>query len=442
MVRTSPVLPLLSLISPFPPSVFAQCPNMCSRRGTCLPDGQCDCAHGFGAGDCSLRSCPVGTAFGDIAAGDDDAHSPTECSGRGICDRVTGTCRCSEGFAGVGCERTACDCRGRGVCLSMRDLASTTRGGMSESFNYDHVWDADKIYGCVCDVGYAGYDCSQRVCPAGDDPMTLGGVQEVQLLRCSADAGEMVLYFGRHASSRILSMASAADVKTSLEAITLIRSVFVTFSEGYELCRSNVKNIVSIIFLDNFGPLPPLVAETFDMGGDEHVEIRADDSIGVMMDDNGVTHHSVKGTKENDECSNRGVCNQGTGTCLCFDTGGDKYAGSDGYGDNGDRGDCGHDVTAISLCPGVPPCSSRGVCDMESKRCTCEEGFTGGDCSIRVCDFGWSWFSYPSGPNAAHDKWVECSNRGICNQRSGHCYCDDGFFGASCQYSECQISDK
>lgn len=34
------------------------------------------------------------------------------------------------------------------------------------------LWDADKIRGCVCDPGYAGYDCSQRECAVGDDPMT------------------------------------------------------------------------------------------------------------------------------------------------------------------------------------------------------------------------------------------------------------------------------
>eukprot|EP00620_Florenciella_sp_RCC1587_P003699 CAMPEP_0182595994 /NCGR_PEP_ID=MMETSP1324-20130603/83393_1 /TAXON_ID=236786 /ORGANISM="Florenciella sp., Strain RCC1587" /LENGTH=63 /DNA_ID=CAMNT_0024813639 /DNA_START=1 /DNA_END=189 /DNA_ORIENTATION=- len=42
-------------------------------------------------------------------------------------------------------------------------------------------WDADMIYGCVCDEGFEGMDCSELSCPAGDDPITTGK-DEVQIL--------------------------------------------------------------------------------------------------------------------------------------------------------------------------------------------------------------------------------------------------------------------
>ena len=38
------------------------------------------------------------------------------------------------------------------------------------SNTYTTYWDADKIYGCVCDKGYTGYDCSLNICPSGHDP--------------------------------------------------------------------------------------------------------------------------------------------------------------------------------------------------------------------------------------------------------------------------------
>ena len=38
---------------------------------------------------------------------------------------------------------------------------------------YVSVWDADILYGCVCDPGWIGHDCSQLECPRGDDPLTL-----------------------------------------------------------------------------------------------------------------------------------------------------------------------------------------------------------------------------------------------------------------------------
>jgi hypothetical protein len=36
--------------------------------------------------------------------------------------------------------------------------------------------------------GFAGYDCSLRSCPLGDDPLTVGGVAEVQTLTVSVAA--------------------------------------------------------------------------------------------------------------------------------------------------------------------------------------------------------------------------------------------------------------
>ena len=67
----------------------------------------------------------------------------------------------------------------------MRDIASTkatkrlvdsvagvnTYSGPQDYFVY-RLWDADKHRACACDQGYAGFDCSSRECPRGDDPLT------------------------------------------------------------------------------------------------------------------------------------------------------------------------------------------------------------------------------------------------------------------------------
>merc|ERR1712022_37185 len=34
------------------------------------------------------------------------------------------------------------------------------------------LWDAGKIQGCKCDLGYDGPDCAHRISPHGDDPLT------------------------------------------------------------------------------------------------------------------------------------------------------------------------------------------------------------------------------------------------------------------------------
>ena len=35
-----------------------------------------------------------------------------------------------------------------------------------------NLWDADKNTACFCDPGFSGIDCSLRMCPRGDDPLT------------------------------------------------------------------------------------------------------------------------------------------------------------------------------------------------------------------------------------------------------------------------------
>lgn len=50
--------------------------------------------------------CPMGNAWADIAAEDDKAHLPAECSNRGTCDHSTGLCACMTGYEGLACERS------------------------------------------------------------------------------------------------------------------------------------------------------------------------------------------------------------------------------------------------------------------------------------------------------------------------------------------------
>merc|ERR1712100_630622 len=58
------------------------------------------------------------------------------------------------------------------------------------------LWDAQKIQGCKCDLGYSGPDCASRVAPKGDDPLTTvksaTGVQAIQL---SAQTGAFSIIY-------------------------------------------------------------------------------------------------------------------------------------------------------------------------------------------------------------------------------------------------------
>ena len=78
----------------------AFCPNLCSGNGDCDKFNRCVCREGFEGPDCSLRSCPWGSAWSDHANGIDQAHSSALCSNRGLCDHNRGKCVCYPGFTG------------------------------------------------------------------------------------------------------------------------------------------------------------------------------------------------------------------------------------------------------------------------------------------------------------------------------------------------------
>lgn len=73
------------------------------------------------------------------------------------------------------------DCSGNGLCLTLNKLPTSVGYSAAQ-------WDANRIQACECDAGYFGTDCSQRVCPTGDDPLTQcpttlmgGAIQEIKI---------------------------------------------------------------------------------------------------------------------------------------------------------------------------------------------------------------------------------------------------------------------
>lgn len=161
-------------------SMGGSCPNECSGRGFCRSNGVCQCFPGNNGNDCSLRTCPVAESWD---AGVGNGHELAECSERGACNTKTGQCACYPGFTGAACQRTACpnDCSGRGQCKLIKDLPNVQAAGYAK-------WEANRLTKCVCDAGYMGIDCSERVCPFGDDPETTCSTQR-QVQQVTLDFG-------------------------------------------------------------------------------------------------------------------------------------------------------------------------------------------------------------------------------------------------------------
>lgn len=145
-----------------------------------------------------------------------------------------------------------------------------------------------------------------------------------------------------------------------------------------------------------------------------------------------------EGSKENEQCSNRGHCDQSSGVCACYS----GYTTSGGNGLPGDRGDCGAPELTIISCPGEIACSGHGYClGAPQFRCFCVDGWASGDCSIRTCPKGVAWFDLPIADNRAHSLAI-CSGVGVCDNSKGECVCPTPFEGAACERMKCPGLDN
>jgi len=334
--------------------VAAECNNMCSGHGTCGANDACTCYRNWRGNDCSERTCQFGIAFVDTAQGDldhdgaidvkatsvrtqwapsgtfeeyfnfgtvEEAHAYMECSNKGLCDRSSGECVCFDGYEGSACQRTVCpnSCNGHGVCRNMND-----RTRAIDSSDYP-LWDSLKNQACVCDPGYSGIDCSERLCPKGADPLideigataVTNEIQTIKIATTAGNTGAIVAastyalkytdVFGEVWKTAAISAKAAAGnggaaaVKAALEAIpnSVIESVTVTEADTSDATDEGMD--IAITFTHNPGNLNAL----------EIVDVNWSTPLATVTE-------TTAGTTVAAECSGRGLCDYETGICKCF----------------------------------------------------------------------------------------------------------------------------
>ena len=226
--------------------------------------------------DCTWRKCPSAPKLADIASDTDTAHSNGVCSDRGHCNHKTGECICNPGYSGVACNHMKCpnNCSGRGRCVDLSTAASENDGyRFTHSTTYT-AWDATVIYGCQCDSGSSGYDCSQTVCPAGIDPRTptsstspgLHPSYETVIFTCSCQgtcAGKVkFMYQGQPVKTWLYPTSTVADLVALLHTIpslSLSTDVYaLSGSNSTTLCRPNIDTDTHIYFNQKSIELPSL----------------------------------------------------------------------------------------------------------------------------------------------------------------------------------------
>jgi hypothetical protein len=295
----------------------------------------------------------------------DNQHVYMECGGRGLCDRSTGQCKCFSSFTGEGCRRTTCpnDCSGHGQCRT--DANSFYYLGQTPTSPYggqipDHsktpgasTWGIHtswlKYQQCHCDAGYQGDDCSLRMCPKGDDPETecandLGN--DKQKISCAfakdkdgAGAAELKKAFiylrftdqfnGVYDTRPILidTDKKPAEVANSIQDALEALPNFAIPQIEIDVDLANKKApVIDVEFTDghNTGKQPLLVVmdhaacKSGSQPKFEKVTLvsGANADITCTVTRVPLTNNEYK---EHATCSNRGICDQSTGLCNCFD---------------------------------------------------------------------------------------------------------------------------
>ena len=199
-------------------------------------------------------------------------------------------CSCKLGFTGANCERRVCpnSCSHHGKCVSLRDAASEYDGWSLNHTSVYSLWDADIIYGCECDPGWIGYDCSEKACDIGTDPRLTDLLHETVILSCTCNENCKGLFrlrfLGEILSKTLMYNSNALDIANAIMSqpisngkVFAYSAVTVNMSESYStvaVCQPNSTTKTLIKFRRQSGDLPAIsIYQNRISGGNLHFEV-------------------------------------------------------------------------------------------------------------------------------------------------------------------------
>jgi hypothetical protein len=236
-------------------------------------------------------------------------------------------------------------------------------------------WDQARSQQCVCDRGFTGYDCSQRVCPYGDNPTTKcdeGDADDFQLIYMSVDNTNKDDYFtlqmkdmfgGTYTTRPInahkcttagscnevqyalmeLPNFAVPDVEVDLLNLGLPageKAFLVHFNDGANAGKQNTLECEAVANPNVDGAAPkynPVIAcyvfhagvpewynadktlRSFKLNGKEvtQAQVLSPQTLLHEKGSNAQTFLKEQKYKEFIPCSGRGTCNTDTGVCKC-----------------------------------------------------------------------------------------------------------------------------
>merc|ERR1712226_1779419 len=289
----------------------------------------------------------------------DNQHVYRECGGRGLCDRSTGECKCFPSFTGEGCRRTTCpnDCSGHGQCRTDANsffyIGQTPKapfGGQIPTYakavgvpTWGIHWPWLKYQQCHCDAGYEGDDCSLRRCPKGDDPetecLTDRGI-DFQKLSCEFEDVKVKKaffqlrftdQFGGEYDTRPIkidaTMSEAENANSIQDALEALPNFAIPEVEIDVDLTNTAKPVIDVFFTDGhntgqqklvqFFKKAPCASGSQPLFRVANTDAAKGDIKCTIARQAAFPAGSIY--KERATCSNRGICDQSTGRCNCFD---------------------------------------------------------------------------------------------------------------------------
>jgi len=223
----------------------------CSNKGMCdRSTGVCKCFDGYEGKACTRMKCP----------GED---SP--CSGHGICQDVatlawssptlatfqtkynaagSTTISITENVHGTAFAQNLPYIRfGRYMNETVKvtgivDYGFTIQDPIDQPLEdftevyivHDYrLWDAKKARTCTCDPGWTGHDCASRVCPKGDDPLTVTGT----LTDTTTTTTTYSTYTQENEKQTITITNQASQATGSGQGVAVVGALGLTFTDQY-----------------------------------------------------------------------------------------------------------------------------------------------------------------------------------------------------------------
>lgn len=378
----------------------------------------CLCDPGWEGYDCSLRTCPKGR--------DPTRHSNTEHS---LTERTEEVfvlqCQADAGYfsilaLGRYTEPIPYDADPgylKGVLEALSDSvgnvevimpAVATQGGEPSVCGQSDVVSTQIIFtehkGSRPPMFLTRSTANTRKWPSGSEQLSLAGVFDDAVLRfatkhelfCSACPDCHGRAYFKYLNSisqpvEVDALGAAAALETAIGELEDLAAaqwsnlqVEVTVDGATDrICNTAASTTTSINLYSDYGNIPFLTL----------VDASFLDSVSVSFEAANLTLSTNAATDEVYECSNQGLCDSSSGKCQCFEkviAGKVMYRAmsSDGNGNLGLIGDCGHIETPVSACTvnDVDVCNGRGICsNTTSRACVCFEGFSGLTCERREC---------------------------------------------------------